>query len=81
MSETPDDSVPLDLDMLMTLDPLKLSEKDISIVIQYHRNIRAAREAGKGRKAGPAAAPPKGVKELLNKVQKPAGGFVNRRGF
>ena len=78
MSEEPE--VPLDLDMLMTLDPLKLSAQDLGVIIQYHRNIRANREAGKGRKAGPAAAKPKGVAELLGKVQKPLVG-VSRRGF
>jgi len=72
-------SVPLDLDMLMTLDPLKLGGADLDIIIQYHRNIRANREAGKGRKAGPAAAAPAGVAKLLNKVIKPIGNL--RRGM
>lgn len=79
----PDDEInaPLDIDMLMTLDPLKLGQADLDIIIQYHRNIRAAREAGKGRAKGVAAAPPKGVAALLNAKPKSTITPAGRRGF
>lgn len=76
-----DDEIPLDLDMLMTMDPLKLRKEDLGQIIQYHRNIRAAREAGKGRKAASVstAAKPKGIAELL--ASKKPVTTVTRRGF
>lgn len=83
MTDTPSpDEVPLDLDMLMTLDPLKLRKEDIGNIIQYHRNVRAAREAGKGRRAAAAtsnAPKPKGIAELLNS-KKPTTS-IGRRGL
>lgn len=80
MTDSPDE-VPLDLDMLMTLDPLKLGKQDIDAIIAYHRNVRAAREQGKGRKAASTstAAKPKGIAELL--ASKKPSVAVPRRGF
>lgn len=85
IAESPDE-VPLDLDMLMTLDPLGLAkrgldEKDMKEIIAYHRRIRAMKEQGKGRKAAATAtaAKPKGIAELLS--AKKSGGPVTRRGF
>lgn len=77
---TDDPEEPLDLDMLMTLDPLKLGRQDINAIIAYHRRIRAAREAGKGRAANnKATAPkPKGIAELL--ASKKPVVTVDRRG-
>ena len=41
-----------DIDLLMSLDPPSYSDADIDIIIAYHRNQRAAREAGgKGSRA------------------------------
>ena len=37
-----------DLDLLMDLDPLSLSDADIDAIVAYHRNIRAK---GRWRKA------------------------------
>lgn len=78
MNEDTDE--PLDLDMLMTLDPLKLVREDVSQIIAYHRRIRAAREAGKGRAANAkaTAAKPKGIAELL--ASKKPTVSVDRRG-
>lgn len=77
---TDEPEVPLDLEMLMTMDPLKLTKVDMDNLIQFHRNLRAAREEGKGRKAGPAAAKPKGIAELLAS-KKPVIAPPSRRGF
>jgi len=38
-----------DIDMLMSLDPLQYTHKDIDVIIAYHRNQRAIRESGGGR--------------------------------
>ena len=35
-----------EIDDLMDLDPLSLSARDIDAIIAYHRNARAAHEAG-----------------------------------
>lgn len=35
-----------DIDLLMSLDPLQLSEQDLKAIIAYHRNQRALRESG-----------------------------------
>ncbi len=40
---------PSDLDLLMSIDPLDLTKDDLSAIVLYHRNIRAAREVGKGK--------------------------------
>lgn len=40
-----------DIDLLMSIDPLDLTKSDLSAIILYHRNLRAEREAGKGRAA------------------------------
>lgn len=79
--DIPTDEVPLDLDMLMTLDPLKLGKQDVDTIIQYHRNVRVAREQGKGRAAAAktSAAKPKGIAELL--ASKKPVVSVTRRGF
>lgn len=82
MTDQPDTSdVPLDLDMLMTLDPLKLGRADIDEIIRYHRNVRVQREQGKGRAAAAktSAAKPKGIAELL--ASKKPTVTVGRRGF
>lgn len=80
MTDTPEE--PLDLEMLMTLDPLKLRKADVTDIITYHRRIRAQREAGKGRKtaATATAEKPKSITELLN-AKKPTTPVIKRRGF
>jgi len=35
-----------DVDLLMDLDPLSLSDADIDAIVAYHRNIRAKKAAG-----------------------------------
>jgi hypothetical protein len=67
----------LDLEFLMSEDPLGLSKQDLDILIQYHRNIRADRAAGRKTHAV-ATATPKGLKALLDS-KKPVLG-VERRG-
>lgn len=69
-----------DIDLLMSLDPLSLTKDDLSAIILYHRNLRAEREAGKGR-AARAANTPK-VKLDLSKLgfkSSPSGGAVIKR--
>lgn len=46
-----------DIDLLMSIDPLDLTKDDLRGIIAYHRNLRAEREAGKGRAARAANAP------------------------
>lgn len=55
----------LDLEFLMSEDPLALGAQDLDILIQYHRNIRADRAAGRKTQAV-ATATPKGLKALLD---------------
>lgn len=66
----------LDLEFLMSEDPLKLSSQDLDILIQYHRNIRADRATGR-KSAAVASATPKGLKALLDS-KKPAIGIARR---
>jgi hypothetical protein len=40
-----------DIDTIMSLDPLDMSKADLDVIIAYHRNQRAAKEAGGGRRA------------------------------
>ena len=35
-----------EIDTLMDLDPMQMSDKDLDAIIQYHRNNRANSEAG-----------------------------------
>lgn len=35
-----------DIDTIMSLDPLDMSKHDLDVIIQYHRNQRAAKESG-----------------------------------
>lgn len=44
-----------DIDLLMSLDPLELTHDDLSAIVLYHRDLRAQREAGKGKAAAKAA--------------------------
>jgi hypothetical protein len=46
-----------DIDLLMSLDPLELTNDDLTAIITYHRDLRAQREAGKGRAARVKANP------------------------
>ena len=83
MSEPTGDSppdlsaAPFTLDFLMSEDPMKLSEQDLDMIIQYHRNIRADRASGARRAKVSTAPAPAGIKALLKKVA-PA---VPRRGL
>jgi len=46
-----------DIDLLMSKDPLDMSDLDIDAIIAYNRNQRAVKEAGGTRKARKAAGP------------------------
>lgn len=69
-----------DIDLLMSLDPLKLTKTDLSQIVVYHRKLRAEREAGRG-KAARAANTPKIKLDLakLGLVATPGGGSVIKR--
>lgn len=69
---------PNDIDLLMSLDPLEMSDLDIDKVIAYHRNQRAAREAGKTGRAKKDSGP--STKLDLEKLGlKPAAPKITRR--
>lgn len=78
---------PTDLDLLMSLDPLSLTKSDLSAIIRYHRNLRAEREAGKGkavraRNAATAAGGPKlDLAKLMQSIvtTAPTGGNIIKR--
>lgn len=70
------DDPTLDLEFLMSEDPLLLGNQDMDILIQYHRNIRADRAAGRKSHAV-ASATPKGLKALLDS-KKPVLGVARR---
>lgn len=80
-------TTPFDLDTLMSLDPLSLTKEDLTAIVAYHRNLRAEREAGKGkavraRNAATAGTGPKlDIKALMGSVVKtePAGGNIIKR--
>lgn len=38
-----------DIDTIMSLDPLDMTKSDLDVIIAYHRNQRAAKEANPGR--------------------------------
>lgn len=73
------DELPSTIDELMAIDPLELSkrseaayEKYITAVIAYHRNQRAAREAGtKAKSKTTTHVTNEALKSLVNKL-KPA---------
>ena len=59
-----------DVDLLMDLDPLSLSDADIDAIVAYHRNIRAKKAAGE-KPAKPKVDVSSAVSSILNKI-KPA---------
>ena len=59
-----------DLDLLMDLDPLSLSDVDIDAIVAYHRNIRAKKAAGE-KPTKPKVDVSSAVSSILNKI-KPA---------
>lgn len=59
-----------DLDLLMDLDPLSLSDADIDAIVAYHRNIRAKKAAGE-KPTKPKVDVSATVSSILNKI-KPA---------
>lgn len=59
-----------DVDLLMDLDPLSLSDADIDAIIAYHRNIRAKKAAGE-KPTKPKVDVSSAVSSILNKI-KPA---------
>lgn len=69
---------PNDIDLLMSLDPLEMSKLDIDKVIQYHRNQRASREAGKVGRAKKDTGPSQKL-DLEKLGLKPAAPALNRR--
>ena len=75
-----------DLDLLMSIDPLDLTKDDLSKIVAYHRNLRAEREAGKGkavraRNAAAAGGPKLDIAKLLGSmvIPTPQGGNIIRR--
>lgn len=63
---------PNDIDLLMSKDPLDMSEADLDAIIAYNRNQRAARESGGSRKARKdSASPPLDLAKLGLKITKP----------
>lgn len=80
MTDTDLSLEPYTLDFLMSEDPLKLTDQDLDLLIQYHRNIRADRASGERKKKVSTQAAPKGVKELLN-AKKVSGPVLARRGL
>lgn len=70
---------PNDIDLLMSLDPLEYTDKDIDIIIAYHRNQRAMRESGvRGAKAKKDTGP-KTTIDLEKLGLKPAAPKITRR--
>jgi hypothetical protein len=72
-------NTPNDIDLLMSADPLDMSDADIDAIIAYNRNQRAKREAapgGKGRAKKDTAGPALDLAKLGLKVTKPG---VERR--
>lgn len=69
-----------EIDELMILDPLELTETDVAKIIQFHRNNRAAHAAGEKPKkadAGPKMA--LSLESLGLALPKVAGPAVKRR--
>lgn len=78
------DEPPNDLDYLMSIDPLSLTKPDLDAIIRYHRNLRAEREAGKGKAARRTAVgtgPKLDISKLMSSIvtAQPAGGNVIKR--
>jgi len=65
-----------DIDFLMSIDPLELSQQDIGFIIQYHRNQRALREKGIKPKKDKG---PSSTLDLVALGLKPAAPKINRR--
>jgi hypothetical protein len=68
-----------DIDMLMSLDPLEMTKLDIDRVIAYHRNQRAAKEAGGKRSKAKKDTGPSQKLDLEALGLKPAVPKINRR--
>lgn len=72
-----------EIDTLMDLDPLELSTVNVDQVIAYHRQRRAEREAGKGKRAtkdsGPKLQLTGLIEGMVKAAPKPAGVIVKRR--
>lgn len=80
-----DDVVTNELDALMDLDPLELTNENLDAIIAFHRKKRAERETGGPRTrtkavkdSGAGSALGALVKEMVG-AQKPAGPVVKRR--
>lgn len=74
---------PNDLDTLMSIDPLSLTKSDLDAIIHYHRNLRAEREAGKGkavRRANSGVAK-LDISKLMQSIvtAQPTGNVIKRR--
>lgn len=75
-----------EIDLLMDLDPLEMSSKDIDAIIAYHRNNRAKENAsGRMEKPKAAAGPKLDLMSLLTPKKadgeappKPQGGGIRR---
>ncbi len=76
---------PNDLDLLMSIDPLSLTKENLDDIIRYHRNLRAEREAGKGKavRRANAGTAKLDIKALMGSIvtAAPAGGgnIIKRR--
>ena len=57
-----------EIDRIMDLDPLALSEQDLDAIIAYQRKARANFEAGIKPKKGATAEPKMDANELLGKL-------------
>lgn len=74
------DPAPNTVDALMDLDPLQLTQEDISSIIAYHRKARA--NATSGGKAKRDTGPKIDISEVMAKLAEPlaqAAGIVRRR--
>jgi hypothetical protein len=68
-----------DIDLLMSLDPLEYTSKDIDVIIAYHRNQRAMRESGaRGAKPKKDKGPTQAL-DLTKLGLKPVGPALKRR--
>jgi hypothetical protein len=78
MQDEPEET---DLNVLMSLDPLELSRRDLDQIIAYQRKNRAQREAGVRTRKPKADGPKIDIKDLLASVPKatPSGPTIRRR--
>ncbi len=67
-----DESVPTDLNVLMSLDPLDLTQQDLDQIIAYQRKQRANREVGVKTRKSKGDGPTLDIKSLLGQMAKPA---------